>query len=269
MTAIQEVIIRDVTNIGVVNSVEAIVLRLTPLRERLAVHPLYQRIRTLGHVRLFMESHVFAVWDFMSLLKVLQRELTCMALPWVPTPLPVSRRFINEIVLAEESDEYQGRPISHFEIYLEAMEQVKADTRVIRHIVSCAPLGFGRLSLEEVPAAAKEFVETTFRLVYGGSSAAQAAAFAFGREDAIPDMFRSLVRQLNQEMCGELDKFVWYLERHIEVDGDDHGPLSLKMVADLCGENPVLWEEASQAAEEALRARLRLWDGVLIQIKES
>jgi hypothetical protein len=70
-------------------------------------------------------------------------------------------------------------------------------------------------------------------------------------------------------MSGELDQFVWYLERHIEVDGDDHGPLSLKMVADQCGDDVALWEEASQVAEEALRARLKLWDGVLTQIKES
>jgi hypothetical protein len=260
---------KEVTVIGVVHSIEAIELRLAPLRKQLAAHPLYPRIRTLDHVRLFMESHVFAVWDFMSLLKVLQRTLTCVDLPWVPTPFPVSRRFVNEIVLGEESDEYQGRPISHFEIYLEAMEQVKADTRAIRHIVSCAPLGVDRLSFEGAPAAAKEFVETTFRVIYRGSSAAQAAAFAFGREDAIPGMFRSLVRQLNQEMSGELDQFVWYLERHIEVDGDDHGPLSLKMVTDLCDDDPALWEEASQAAEEALRARLRLWDGVLTQIEAS
>jgi Protein of unknown function (DUF3050) len=258
-----------VTSIKVTNSIEAVESRLTPLRKQLAAHPLYQRIRTLGHVRLFMESHVFAVWDFMSLLKVLQRALTCVDLPWVPTPFPVSRRFVNEIVLGEESDEYQGRPISHFEIYLEAMEQVKADTRAIRHVVSCAPQGVDRLSFEGVPSAAKEFVEITFRVIHGGSSAAQAAAFAFGREDTIPDMFRSLVRQLNQEMSGELDKFVWYLERHIKVDGDDHGPLSLKMVADLCGDDPALWEEASQAAEEAFRARLRLWDGVLTLIEES
>jgi hypothetical protein len=181
----------------------------------------------------------------------------------------VSRRFVNEIVLGEESDEYHGSPISHFEIYLEAMEQVKADTRVIRRVVSWAAQGVDRLNFEEAPAAAKDFVETTFRVIHGCSSAAHAAVFAFAREDAIPDMFRSLVRQLNHGMCGELDKFVWYLERHIEVDGDDHGPLSLKVVADLCGDNPVLWEEASQAAEEALRARLRLWDGVLTQIEES
>jgi hypothetical protein len=258
-----------VTSVGVLNSIEAIESRLMPLRKRLAAHPLYPAIRTLAHARLFMESHVFAVWDFMSLLKVLQRALTCVDLPWVPTPFPVSRRFVNEIVLGEESDEYQGRPISHFELYLEAMEQVKADTRAIRHVVSRASQGVDWLSFEGVPAAAKEFVETTFRVIRRGSPAAQAAAFAFGREDAIPDMFRSLVRQLNQEMSGDLDHFVWYLERHIEVDGDDHGPLSLKMVADLCGDNQALWEEASQAAEEALRARLRLWDGVLAQIVES
>jgi hypothetical protein len=244
-------------------------LRLIPLRKQLAVHPLYSRIRTLGHIRLFMESHVFAVWDFMSLLKVLQRALTCVDLPWIPTPFPVSRRFVNQIVLGEESDEYQGRPISHFEIYLEAMEQVYADTRAIRHLVDCARQGVDRLSFEGVPPAAREFVETTFEVIHGGSSAAQAAAFAFGREDAIPDMFRLLVGQLNHETSGELGQFIWYLERHIEVDGNDHGPLSLKMVADLCGDDPALWEEASQAAEKALRARLRLWDGVLMQIEES
>jgi hypothetical protein len=260
---------KKVNSIGVINSIEAVELRLTPLRKQLATHPLYAQIRSIGHVCLFMESHVFAVWDFMSLLKVLQRELTCVELPWVPTPFPVSRRFVNEIVLGEESDQYQGRPISHFEIYLEAMEHVKADTRAIRHVVNCAPRGVDKLSFEGVPAAAKEFVEATFRVIQRGSSAAQAAAFAFGREDAIPDMFRSLVRHLNQETSGELDQFVWYLERHIDVDGDDHGPLSLKMVADLCGDDPELWEEASQAAEEALRARLRLWDGVLTQIEES
>lgn len=249
--------------------IEAIELRLVPLRRQLASHPLYPAIRTLDHVRLFMESHVFAVWDFMSLLKALQRALTCVDLPWVPTPLPVSRRFINEIVLGEESDEYEGRPISHFEIYIEAMEKVKADTSAIRHVVKRAPQSINGLSgviLEGVPPVAKEFVETTFRVIREGSTAAQAAAFAFGREDAIPAMFRSLVSHLNNEIGGDLDQFVWYLERHIEVDGEDHGPLSLKMVADLCGDDPDLWEEASQAAEEALRARLTLWDGVLAQI---
>ena len=123
------------------------------------------------------------------------------------------------------------------------------------------------MDLRGIPAAARAFVETTFRVIHTGSLAAQAAAFTFGREDAIPGLFRALVRDLNAEMDGDLSQFLWYLERHIEVDGDEHGPLALRMVADLCGENPALWEEAALAAEEAIRARLALWDGILEQIR--
>ncbi len=245
-------------------SIEAIEARLAPLREQLAAHPLYSSIRTPAHLRLFMESHVFAVWDFMSLLKALQQRLTCVDVPWVPTRFPASRRFINEIVLGEESDEYDGRPASHFEIYLDAMERAGASTAVIRRVVDrVANSPRAELVLDGVPGAARWFVETTFRVIRSGSLAAQAAAFTFGREDAIPGMFRSLVRDLNHATGGDLGQFVWYLERHIEVDGDEHGPLSLRMVADLCGDDPRLWEEAATAAEEAIRARLALWDGIL------
>ena len=252
------------------DSIASIEARLAPLRARLASHPLYPSIRTPEHLRLFMESHVFAVWDFMSLLKALQGALTCVQVPWVPTRFPASRRFINEIVLGEESDEYEGRPASHFELYLEAMERAGASTAVIRRVVErVASTPRAELDLDGVPAAARQFVETTFRVVRTGSLAAQAAAFTFGREDAIPNMFRSLVRDLNHEMSGDLSQFVWYLERHIEIDGDEHGPLSLRMVADLCGDNPALWEQAGQAAEAAIEARLALWDGILGQIQTS
>jgi hypothetical protein len=258
---------KEVNSVATFQTLEAIELRLAPLRRQLARHPLYSRIRTIDHVRLFMASHVFAVWDFMSLLKALQRALTCVELPWIPTPFPTSRRFINEIVLGEESDQYHGRAISHFEIYLEAMNRVNADSCAIKTLLSRATMGIDGLTFAGVPEPAREFVTATFRVIQHGSLAAQAAVFAFGREDAIPEMFRALVLQLNQEVSGDLDQFVWYLQRHIEVDGDEHGPLARKMVADLCAGNPALWEEASQAAEEALLARLRLWDGVLAQIE--
>ena len=250
------------------SSIEGIEARLAPLRARLASHPLYPSIRTVDDLRVFMESHVYAVWDFMSLLKSLQRSLTCVDVPWVPTRFPASRRFINEIVLGEESDEYQGRPVSHFEVYLEAMERAGASTAAVRAMVQrVASSPRAEVELSAAPEAARRFVETTFRVIRTGSLAAQAAAFTFGREDAIPGMFRSLVRDLNREMDGDLGQFVWYLERHIEVDGDEHGPLSLRMVADLCGEDAALWEEAAVAAEEAIGARLALWDGILAQIR--
>jgi hypothetical protein len=226
-----------------------------------------------------MESHVFAVWDFMSLLKALQARLTCVAVPWVPTPFPASRRFINEIVLGEESDEYLGRPISHFELYLEAMRDFGADTAPIESVVSHArtePGGSGigigidigiDIAARRAPLAARNFVDTTFELIRQGKLHALAAAFTFGREDIIPDLFRQLVRDLNARNSGSLARFIWYLERHIEVDGEDHGPLSLRMVADLCGDSEQLWDEAAAAAESAIAARIALWDGILAEIQ--
>jgi len=240
-------------------------MRIAPLRKRLASHPLYARIQTAEQLRVFMESHVFAVWDFMSLLKTLQSRLTCVTVPWQPTKWPESRRFINEIVLGEESDVYQGRAISHFELYLEAMRESGADTQPILGLLDQLAAGSGDfdLVLADAPAPARRFVDSTFALIREGRIHAMAAAFTFGREDVIPDMFRSLVRDLNRELGGQFAKFQWYLERHIEVDGEDHGPLALRMLADLCGDDEKLWHEAGRAAEVALEARLALWDGIL------
>ena len=243
--------------------------RLAPLLRELNVHPVYGSMETIEDLRIFMQSHVFAVWDFMSLLKTLQRRLTCVDVPWVPTAFPRSRRFINEIVLGEESDEYDGRPTSHFELYLEAMEQVEADTSAIRQVVAQAKRGVVEVRGAGVPEAAGKFLEGTFSVIREGSAAAQAAVFAFGREDAIPDMFRALVGSLAKQFEGEMSILIWYLERHIEVDGDDHGPLALEMVADLCAEDEAVWEEAGMAAEAALRARIELWDGVVGEMERA
>jgi hypothetical protein len=250
--------------LGTATSIDAIEARIAPLRARLTTHPLYAAIRTEAHLRLFMQSHVFAVWDFMSLLKALQNKLTCTAVPWIPSAFPESRRFINEIVLGEESDQFEGRAISHFELYLEAMAEAGADTEPIHTTLAASD----PLSTKAIPAAARAFIATTFGIIRQNNTAAMAAAFTFGREDVIPDIFRELVRDLNQR-GSNLGKFIWYLERHIEVDGEDHGPLSLRMVADLCGDDPALWENAAMTAESAIEARLTLWDGILAGIQAS
>ena len=243
--------------------------RIAPSRNRLAAHPLYAAIKTASDLRTFMSFHVFAVWDFMSLLKALQQNLTCVTVPWLPSRWPDSRRFINEIVLGEESDIFEGRSISHFELYLEAMEACGANTRTIHNFLAqlqnAAP---GKTPSELVdhsalPAPARQFVHQTFDIIQAGSVSAMAAAFTFGREDLIPHLFRELVRDLNQKGLGAFGKFIWYLERHIEVDGENHGPLSLRMVSDLCGSDEKLWIDAANAAENAIAARLALWDGIL------
>ena len=260
-----------VTELLCAPSLASIQSRIAPLQKRLREHPLYAAIQTPEHLRLFMQSHVFAVWDFMSLLKMLQSRLTCVTVPWTPTAWPASRRFINEIVLGEESDLFEDRPVSHFELYLEAMDDFGADTRPIRALID-HPTANGALSVHafrapaDAPAEARQFLGTTFELIRSGGLPAVATAFTFGREDAIPGIFRALVRELDARQGG-LGKFVWYLERHIEVDGEDHGPLALRMIEDLCGENEELWSQAAQAAENAIQARLALWDGILQRIR--
>jgi hypothetical protein len=247
--------------------------RIAPLRARLAAHPLYRSIRSEQQLRLFLQSHVFAVWDFMSLLKALQRALTCVDVPWHPTPYPASRRFINEIVLGEESDEFPTPggpvPISHFELYLRAMNQAGADTAPVHSLLSdldATPVEEA-IANAQIPEGARAFLRHTFGLIAEGKLHRLAAAFTFGREDLIPDMFRAMVRDLSRDNSGNLSTLIWYLERHIEVDGEDHGPLSLRMVADLCGKDETRWEEAADAAAEALEARLALWDAILAQIQ--
>ena len=105
---------------------------LDEYRSVLVNHPLYNKIDSIDAIQRFMETHVFAVWDFMSLLKRLQIELTCASIPWVPVGNPITRRLINEIVFGEESDvDENGHAVSHFELYLQAMEDIGADTRAI------------------------------------------------------------------------------------------------------------------------------------------
>jgi hypothetical protein len=239
--------------------------RLRPLYAKLAGHRLYAAMETIDDLHVFMESHVFAVWDFMSLLKALQRGVTCIDVPWTPSKFPESRRLVNEIVLGEESDLYRGRAVSHFELYRLAMQECGADTFAIDNLVRGLEDGKGwasALTRSGAPAAAQQFVQGTFECIERGKLHEIAAAFTFGREDLIPDMFRGFIRDQDERLSGRLQTLRWYLERHIEVDGDEHGPMALRMISELCGEDAAKWQEAAEAAQTALRVRLVLWDGI-------
>lgn len=240
--------------------------RTRPLREALRSHRLYGRLRSLREFRVFMEHHVYAVWDFMSLLKALQRELTCTDVPWVPRGDPRVRALINGIVQAEESDSGCGEtPISHFELYLEAMEQAGADTRVVRGFVAAVGQGAGvEVAAERagVPVCAQRFMRHTFEVIRLRRPHEVAAAFTHGREGVIPVLFSELVRRLDEDSSGALGRFRLYLDRHIELDGDAHFESGERMIALLCRGNPQRDEEAAAAAAEALQVRLAFWDSI-------
>ena len=241
-------------------------------RKRLLEHPLYTSIKSTEHLQGFMNSHVYAVWDFMSLLKALQQQLTCTTLPWQPVGDTRLRYLINEIVLAEETDEdVNGNRMSHYEMYLDAMQAAGIDTEKVEHQMGSWTsidqiLQFTRSG--NLPQHISQFLQTTFEVIQRGKSHEIAAAFTYGREDLIPEMFTEIISGLNQsEMMIDLSKIKYYFDRHIELDGDEHGPMAHKMVALLCGDDQNKWNEAIAVSQQALESRYKLFSGILETIK--
>lgn len=245
--------------------------QLEIIRDELLSHPMYQQINTPDRVRILMKHHVFAVWDFMSLLKRLQQSVTSVTVPWLPYENPTYTRFINEIVLAEESDEDgDGGFISHFALYLEAMKEAGADTAPIETFLNALQSGVPyekALANELIPPTAAKFVSYNLDLSLNGQIHEVSSAFFFGREGLIPDMFQLLLDSLQKESSSN-GRLHYYLQRHIELDEDEHGPLAQRLLYDLCGEDSSKKEEAIRTAQISLQMRKTLWDGVLAEIQE-
>jgi hypothetical protein len=225
-------------------------------QKELTQHPVYATFNNLESIRHFMGYHVFAVWDFMSLLKSLQIHLTCVELPWRPSKYPAEMvRLINQIVLGEESDvDFDGNPTSHFDLYLKGMEEIGASTVLIREFLNTD-------NYDLIPSGAREFVKANINLAKNGDVVEVAASFFFGREKLIPDMFQAIVDTLKREKI-QAPTFLYYLERHIEVDSGEHGPLALKALSHLTQGDPKMEKMAFNSGIQALNLRTTLWDHV-------
>jgi len=247
---------------------------IEPFRLKLLKHPLYENIKTPEDLNCFLECHVYAVWDFMSLLKALQAKLTCTTTPWLPFGNPETRYLINEIVLAEETDlSLDGKRLSHYEMYLDAMEACGADTKIIssflNHVVDTQNI-FVSIKQSGLHPNIKAFLDFTFQIIEEGKPHKIAAAFTFGREDLIPEMFTAILKNFQQNFPDtDLSKLIYYFERHIELDGDEHGPMALQMIAELCQESEIKWEEVKEVSITALEKRIGLWDAIEEKILEN
>ena len=241
---------------------------LTPqmqdLRTRLESHRVFHEITDMQALRAFMQVHVFAVWDFMSLVKRLQRDLTCVTLPWMPPVDPSAARLINDIVLAEESDvDAHGQAASHLDLYLVAMRDVGASTSEFERFLSGLRAGMAlsdAFDAAGVPRFVRRFVEHTLDTCLHGSTVQAMASFFYGRENVIPGMFQGLLDRWGLSAV-EAPGFVYYLQRHIELDGGSHGPAASRMITAALGRSPDALEEARNAACDALVARHDLWEG--------
>lgn len=241
-------------------------------REKLLKHKLYSNIETIKDLRVFTENHVYAVWDFMSLLKALQIKLTCTKTPWVPNSNSQTAYLINEIVLAEETDINQaGKRKSHYELYLDAMIDIGAEiefpTKTIDKIASSENI-FMSIDKLEIHENIKEFLKFTFSVIKEGKPHKIAAIFTFGRENLIPNMFNEILREFEKNVTeGDISKLIYYFERHIELDEDEHGPMALEMVSMLAENDHEKWKEIEEISIEALEKRILLWDAINEQIE--
>ncbi len=247
---------------------------IASFKSRLEQHPVYAAVETKADLQCFMRHHVYSVWDFMSLIKYLQSVVAPTRFPWAPRGDAGVQRFINELVLEEETDETQveGEFSSHYALYLQAMAEIGAETdTVTRFVATAAECGIGdALAVPGVPSPSRSFTATTFGFLNKNRPHQVAAALALGREHIIPGMFRSILGRIG---VGEDQApiFHFYLKRHIHLDEDFHAPLSLRLLNGLCAGDPQRVDEAIDAANRAVNARLSFWDGVLeaIELGES
>jgi len=245
---------------------DKITQNLEPLKSKLKNHNLYNIINTQEDLKIFCESHVFAVWDFMSLLKKLQIELTSINIPWMPSNNSEVSKLINEIVAGEETDEtLDGSAISHYEMYINAINDIGVDTNLISNQISSLNdinTIIDDINKLDIDDYIKEFLKFTFRIINNDKTHEIASAFTFGREDLIPDMFIPLLEKINSSDNTRIDKLIYYFKRHIEVDGDMHGPMAMKMLSFLCNDDENKIEESLTASKDALKVRIALWDGI-------
>ena len=246
---------------------------IAPYRKKLLEHSLYGEIKKIEDLHCFLENHVFAVWDFMSLLKALQNTLTCTTTPWMPIGNPEVRYLINEIVLAEETDvDQKGNHKSHYELYLDAMIACGANTNEVITFLNDVVVTqniFVSIKQSNLHPNVKAFLDFTFRVIEEGKPHQIAAAFTFGREDLIPDMFTEILKEFDQNFPNnDLSKLIYYFERHIELDADEHGPMAMKMIDELCGHDEKKWQEVEETSILALEHRIQLWNAIEEQIKE-
>lgn len=244
--------------------------RLSPLTLEIVHHPLYHEISSIDHLRLFMEQHVFAVWDFMCLLKELHRRIVSTSAPWFPPKDALSANLISSILVEEEGDltEDGTEYASHYDIYLQAMKKISADIQPIKKLQSLLMKGstikevFQQLLLKQ---STKEFVLTTFSF-FECEAHELAAAFVYGREGITGAMFSPLITQLEVEMKhhnqSQFSTLIYYFKRHVELDSNDHFPKAIRMLSNLVNGDEKKLKEAENAAVKALTARIKFLTGI-------
>ena len=242
-------------------------------RQALLEHSLYAKMKDIQSLRIFMEHHVWSVYDFMCLAKRLQCAFTSIAFPWSPPRQPGIARLMNEIILGIETDvRPDGTAASHFDLYLDAIEEVGAHIAPVQRYLQALEAGRtwqGSLQNSGAPAAAAAFIRQTLESIENQNLAFVAGAFTFGREMLIPDLFIQFLDAVKESHPGRTAGLAYYLERHAEVDRKGHSPLALEMLEKTIELGHGTAEDVLEGAQTELVKRIRLWDAVLYTMEVS
>lgn len=229
-------------------------------------HPVYSRIITPDALKIYMQRHVYFVLDFMFLVKSIQNEYTNTSPIWFPRMMKSDNamigHYINEIVTTEETDvKFGGK--SHLEYYIEAMKEAKADTSDIESVLCNLKKGTPDRILDIQNVYARDIFRQVCRLGDSGKVYAALGVFAVARENIIPEMFTNIVKTIDSEFPGNFTKLRTYLDRHIELDSEEHGPMSSLMLKAI----PSEWEESARIAiKEDLTRRFDMLNSVYFSI---
>jgi hypothetical protein len=241
---------------------------ITPLLKVLATHKVFCSINSIAHARVYLQHQVFAVWDFMCLLKSLYRKLSTKDI-WYPPTSSISVHLIGSIMLEEESDiNEQGDRESHFETFVRAMEELDTDTSQIRGFIAwikeeqSIEIAFEQI---DVNPSIKKFVLSNAE-VLNLESHEVLSAFVFGRELITSIMFTNLMKALQHHMNymdqSHLCTLISYLNRHISLDADEHFPKALKALIELIGDDLAKLDQTIDVAKKVLGIRIDFLDGI-------
>ena len=158
-------------------------------------------------------------------------------------------------------------------MYLEAMKKSNTGTENIEAFLNAVQSTdiFSAIKSSTLHENIKDFLKFTFEVIEAGKPHEIASAFTFGREDLIPNMFTEMLKEFKLRFKEtDLTELVYYFERHIELDADEHGPMAFEMIAYLCGNDAEKWKETAETAVAALEKRIKLWDAIeeLIESKD-
>jgi len=241
------------------------------LMQEVQEHPVFSALDDKYALSVFMSHHVFAVWDFMTLVKSVQSFVAPCTIPWIPNSETSVVKAINEIVLSEESDvDIAGTgSCSHFELYLDAMRELEIPVGHITHFIELVQnQGITKASAELPKSPSTQFINKTFNTISSQNPIVISCWFAYGREKIIPGMFSSVLNRLGIARK-QAPHFYYYLERHTELDGGEHSHFAQQLVDHFCEQDESRIEIAQVACKEAIKARILFWDGVLKAIKSS